>query len=698
MFFWNQYPFIRYSIFLLSGITGEIYLNLYSGTLRNCSIIWVMSICLYCVFFALRSTISIKYSKLLLNSLAMVFLGYSGVILIKLKNQTPQPNDLRSIDTYSFFTAKIISPVEKKGKEYKTVVEVESVFAKQRWSNVSGKIALTIYSDRKATISYGDKILLKGFAQPIRSPMNPGDFNYKEYLSHLQIYRTLKVNQEQMKLVGHSHLNPVMHWANSIRSYCDSILCTYIKNEREYEVAAALVLGIKGNLDSEIKQAYTNTGVIHVLAVSGLHIAIIYEVLLLLFGRFKSDKYGKYILYLGIAGTLWFFGFISGLSASVLRAVLMFSFVLVARLVNRDTEIYNTLAASAFFLLCYNPYLAIDPGFQLSYIAVAGIIYLQPKLYALLFLRNYIANKIWGLISVTLAAQLSTIPLILFYFHQIPVWFLPANLIMIPGTTIMLYLGVLLILFSWILPMAKFLGTCIQGFLWFLHWVLLKLEQLPAGMLSGLSIGVGECILLIGIIFSIFSFCSGKRLEMLMLISCFLGLLGFIRLYKTYQHNHQKLIAVYQINHVPVLALISGREAIFLADARISPTKIKQQTNNHFAELGIEKILFSTYDSTTSAILPCYRSSSYCLFIWGKRYFLYSPSGNIPNQLKKTLHIPFAGKIKNCLFICRPEVVISVVIMDEQKSWNRKIIEQIKSVHLPYHNIAQRGAYVHYIQ
>jgi competence protein ComEC len=204
------------------------------------------------------------------------------------------------------------------------------------------------------------------------------------------------------------------------------------RDETETGVAEALLIGYRDDLDKDLVRAYSNTGVVHIIAISGLHLGMIYGLMLLLLKPFRKYKWMRWAKPLLILLVLWGFSLLAGAAASILRSVVMFSFIVIGESLGRKTNIYNTLAASAFCLLVYNPYFFWDVGFQLSYTAVLSIVLFMKPVYQWLYFKNKLLNAIWQLNAITLAAQVLTLPVILYYFHQFPNLFLFTNFVAVP--------------------------------------------------------------------------------------------------------------------------------------------------------------------------------------------------------------------------------------------------------------------------
>lgn len=199
-------------------------------------------------------------------------------------------------------------------------------------------------------------------------------------------------------------------------------------SDSEKSVLATITLGYRATMDREVKKRFSMAGVAHILAVSGFHVAIVCGFLSLFFSVLPGYGWGKWIRYVGTIGLLWVFVFISGMAASALRAGLMSTLFLTGQVLERPGDRYNTLAASAFCMLAYKPLYLFDIGFQLSYLAVFSILLLQPRIRKWISVRNPLLAVPWNWIAVSLAAQIGTVFLCLYYFGQFSSVFLLANL------------------------------------------------------------------------------------------------------------------------------------------------------------------------------------------------------------------------------------------------------------------------------
>lgn len=344
-----------------------------------------------------------------------------NTLLIKL-TETLKPNDFQ----YRFY-GKVIRLGQKKSE---------------------GKILIGINRDNlKQVPNTGDLILTPMLPQPILSRTNPGGFDYKKYLSQIKIHDQLQLTQKNFVLIEDKIRGPsdyLNQWNASLEKKLDqSQLSMASKNTLK-----TLLLGKRDALDRELVQAYADAGVVHILAISGLHIGIIMLFLGFVLQPIQSIPGGKWIYIVCIVLLLWVFAFFTGGSPSVIRAVTMFSGFALAKYSQRIHSTFHLLIVSFFLLLVFYPPFLYQVGFQMSYLAVLGIIKIHPLLQKLWEPRHRIVQKLWEVTTVCLAAQIAVAPLSIFYFHQFPGLFLLSNWLILPffGLFLIASLGLVVLL------------------------------------------------------------------------------------------------------------------------------------------------------------------------------------------------------------------------------------------------------------
>jgi competence protein ComEC len=514
----------------------------------------------------------------------------------------------------NWLQVKVTNPPEEKAKSYKISVQVESYRDHKAWLQTEGK-AITYFQKTEAikTIRYGDVLLINTEFTEIKPPMNPGEFNYKRYLGFHNIYHQAYISETDWVHTGNNQGNFLFVWSNSLRTYLLDVFREYGILDNEFAVASALILGYKGALEDELMRAYSSAGATHVLAVSGLHVGIIYVILNGFLVFFDRIKYGNILKAIILISFLWFYALLTGLSPSVLRAVTMFSFIVVAKATKRNTNIYNTLAVSAFFLLLYNPLLLMEVGFQLSYLAVIGIVYLHPKIYGWFNLNNWLLDKMWSITAVSISAQIATFPIALLYFHQFPNYFFISNLIVIPLVTVIVYTGILLFLVSWVPVVAIWVAKGLFWSIWVMNYCVRVIESIPYSLTKDLSIDGTETVIIYIIIITTLVFFAYKKANYLCASLGSLLVLVSYQMYQTSFQIQQSKFVVYNVARTSVFEFIDGQTSYLVADSSFinNDKKMSYSVKPHWLKTGATNNICIEKNDSTSSLIKSYGDGVY---------------------------------------------------------------------------------------
>lgn len=384
--------------------------------------------------------------------------------------------------------------------------EVIGVLIKQTLKKSSGKILISMEADSigKFVPDYGDILLIPAVYHALDPPYNPGEFDYKLFMENRQIYFQSYVSTDQYEVLKVKAGHPIISFALSLRRKLINKYNNYLPDQDAAALASTLILGYRADLNKDVVEAYSKTGTMHVLSVSGMHVGIVFLVLSFLLRALDKNKVLIYVRILLIITAIWFYSLISGFSSPVCRAALMISFVLIGKALNKNQNSYNLIAISAFFLLLYYPYYLFDVGFQLSYLAVCGLVYFHPKIHHSFYFENRFADYIWSYCALSIAAQLATFPLSLYYYHQFPLYFLLSNLLIVIPVTIIMYSGILLLAIPFdgiLLLLGKFLSRLIN----LTNDILFRIENLPFASLSGIWLSGFQlfvlCVLILTMVF-----------------------------------------------------------------------------------------------------------------------------------------------------------------------------------------------------
>jgi len=496
-------------------------------------------------------------------SMIFLFLGYLSLIRTNDSNRT---DHLVNRANGTYYSAKVISGAQIKGDFLRLKIETLAV-RDSLWHKASGKVLLYLRRPLNYIPKYGDKLLISGFPQQVSSPLNPSEFDYKQYLAYNNIHHQHFVNNENWQLLAPVSGLSLRGMSIKARNYLEGKLSMFIKRPQELAVAKALILGKKEDLDNDTKEIYATTGAMHVLAVSGLHVGIIYLVLLALLRQKRSQITKPVLVAFIVIPALWAYAFLTGLSPSVLRAVTMFSFLALAQVINRRSASLNTLAISAFLLLLVDPYMIMAVGFQLSYVAVAGIIFLYPVFEKWLNPENKILRFAWQITALSLAAQLATAPLSAFYFHRFPTYFIFSNLLVIPAATAIVWGGLVLLALGSIssglgILLGKILGFIILTVNQSLQWI----ASLPFAEVNSLVLILLDTWLFYGIIILVFLFYQTKNWSFYWLTSGLVIILCYSSIYAHYQQVKLKQIVFYSVNRSWAIDFIAEQRYHLIAD------------------------------------------------------------------------------------------------------------------------------------
>ncbi len=474
------------------------------------------------------------------------------------------------------YVAYVDQVLKRKKNSYQTILRVTHVEKEGRFVPVQGKVMTYLDTPlaAKGGFELGRYFLMQSNIKEVEGPKHPNAFNYKRYLANKKIYHQtyLSAKYYAPKQLNFKEHKPIF-WAYKAQQKLLGVIDQYIQGDENKSVANALLLGYKNEITDHTSDNFKGSGAMHVLAVSGLHAGIIAYFFYALLFFLKGNRWLEILRNIIVIGLLWGYVFLTGMSPSVSRAVTMFSLYLIGKSFGRSPSLENIIVASAFLLLLVNPNFILEVGFQLSYAAVYGIVYFFPKFNA--FLKPDLDNadtymkyveKVWKpirtLLCISLAAQLGTFPLSLYYFHLFPNYFLLANIFVIPLATIILYAGVsLFALFSFSNFLAQWVGKICSWALQGLNLTTSFVHNLPFSTIQPLFIDQFQTILLYVIIICLLSFLILKNAKSIYLTLCALLALSFTTIYKQLEINKQKTLTAYTIGKTQVYQLYDQHKA-----------------------------------------------------------------------------------------------------------------------------------------
>ncbi|MCO6498601.1 MAG: ComEC family competence protein [Chitinophagaceae bacterium] len=490
---WKKVPFIRLLIPVVAGIILAKYISISAS---NLALGAVAAVIILFYFSSQKAATRFSYSFIPGIAITML-LCISGIVLFQLHDVKRQRKWYgHSLNNTTVWTVKAQTTLQEKPKSYRVDVELIFGFNGVEQKEVTGQAILYLAKDSNAAgIRRGDLLLIKN---KLQEPENAGfsdGFDYKNYLANQQIYHQAYLTSKEWLPTGENRLSAFDMLVERSLNYINRVFETYLKGGQVIALAKALMTGNRTELDRDLVQAYSNAGVVHIMAISGLHLGLIYILLLKIAKITPLIFRNKYAKAGFIIGGIWFFAVMTGGSPSVLRSAVMFSCLHIGQLLNSRVPTYNYWSASALLLLVFNPLLLWNVGFQLSYMAVLGILIVQKPIYHWISFDNKIVDYAWQLMSVSIAAQLFTLPFCIYYFHQFPVLFLITNLIAIPVASVGLWAGVILILTGWLPFIPKLLGTTVTFIFKSLNAFILYINSFTFTVLGNISFTLLESYL-----------------------------------------------------------------------------------------------------------------------------------------------------------------------------------------------------------
>lgn len=695
---WAPFPFVRISLSFIAGIL----LYLYTGREFRYSLeLLAFFLALYLVLYLVSRRVKTLEANTITGIAGLLCFVAGGLWVTHLHTESHRPLHLNHLSGIPAYYVGVVDDyvVQKPGFQ-NTVLQVEQVQVNGHWQPAEGKVQLSVPHDsnREYEVSYGDRLLIKGTPLPVAPPANPHQFDYRRYLANKQVYHRHFLQLHQYQLLGSDPPNPVLNFSIHLRRKLDALLKESIEERREYGISSALMLGVKDELDNEILQVYNNTGTTHVLAVSGLHVGLIYSVLMLFLVYVNRTRRQKIAVAAFLIAFLWMYAFITGLSPSVLRAVVMFSLMTVARTISRRPNIYNTLGIAAFFLLLYDPYYLLDVGFQLSFLAVFGIVYLQPLLYKILTFDNWLLDKVWALFTISVAAQLITFPLGLLYFHQFPVYFWLANLVVVPLSTLALYTGVAALAFSWVPFLSYLVFQSHFWSIWFMNEFTIRVHQLPEALINGIDISQTQAWLLYGLMLFLILFLAYKQLRYLAVATVVMAVLATLEILEIDSQRNQRSLVVYNMRNATALSFVQGQQGAVLSDQPLAPQNFTFNIQPYLWHKGVPEAAQYTFaDATVPGISHTLLPDSNSLLVWqGKRVLVLSKP--IKMQPLSEFEVDYVLLTRNVRV--KPEELqpfrFNKLVLDASNApwYLQRLRPQLAEAGIDFYDVTEKGALV----
>lgn len=692
----GQIPFVRILIPFIAGIILE--LNYASHFL----FLYVAAASLLFMFWRnwRGNKNAISYPLRWVNGvLIFIFLLSAGYSITLLDN--PSEDKLYIANKISkgkdSLLVSLVSVPQEKDKTFKAIGEVVAVIRNGHSIRSNGKVLLYFQKDStSAKLNYGDELFACSKVQEVKPPSNPDEFDYRQYLQMRGINYECYVLSDSYIVSGDNNSNRLLRFANNSRKKLTALLQQKVGGN-EAAVASAILLGYRDDLSPSVIQSFVNSGVVHVICVAGLHVGILFLLLSYIIVFPERIKYGKLMSVILILLLLWLYALFTGFATPVLRATIMFSFLTVGKYFRRYTNTINTLAASAFLMLLINPFSLSDAGFQLSYVAVLGIIIVYKPLLNLWNPDAFILKKVWELICVSVAAQIAVFPLSILYFHQFPNYFIISNILVVPLLSVVIFIGIVFFLISWIPFLSTIIAWLLKSTLLCINFIVSGISSLPYSTSGGISISVWEAFLLflcmvLGIAFFFF---QRKYLitSALLVVVVFLG----FRTGEKIMHSRQQIITVYNIPGKTAVAFISGNYCLMPFNS-IDSADIALHIQYNWWKLGVKHNRAIHSDTNATMLSGKLMVQKQFMQFNNIRVAFIRQNSDLPASSDKlNLHCIIVSKGYNLdMLSLKKYFNFDIIIFDssvpdyKMKKWEA----ECKQLNLHYYDVKMQGAYI----
>lgn len=566
---WHHIPVLRLLLPLLLGVCSALYAPLTISLALGL----IFGSCIVYVIVSKTKRVALAYhGQWIFGVLLHIPIWAFGHVLIILHNPVNQRQYfMHHADSTTVFQCRLTAPPVEGDKSIRLDVQMQWQLQETTASAVRGSSIIYVRKDSTlpCTLQYGDVLLVRSIFQQPDPPKNPGAFNFSRYLQQQGIHHIAFATQADFIVTGQQDAKWQWTYIFAARNYFHAVLDRYFQEDDIKTVGEAMVIGSKTRIDAEMKQAYANTGTMHILAVSGLHVGILYAVIVFLLRPvtwLHKNKHGRIVLCLLLLVIIWWYACLAGLSASVNRSAVMFSFLSLGKLWERESNTFNVLFASMLVLLVADPYCITQAGFQLSYLAVGGILFFQP-----FFMRAYrpkwrITKYVYELLTVSIAAQFATLPVTLFYFHQFPNYFLLSNLLAIPISFVVLIAGLALFAFGNVTAIAPLIAKFFGWSMTLMNGSIVAVDKLPHAVTDAVYFSIWSLCFAYAFIF-VFGGWLVLRSSRWAIGALFLWLCVLAeRQFHFITEWQSSRMVIYSTKDHPLISYQSGAETILLSD------------------------------------------------------------------------------------------------------------------------------------
>jgi len=689
---WSVRPFVRLVMFYIPGILLGRNISGYQFDTIPFLIFLLILLLISCA--VVKWFISYKYKWLI----GLVL--YSTVFLLGVYNSyncCSNGSAIAESASSGFLTGEIVSDPVETNKSVKAVVEA---FDK----STQKKFKVLIYFEKtiqSKNLVYGDRIALETKLKKYKNAGNPSEFDYAFYLANRNIFYTTYVKQQQWKYLGYSPSNKIFAFAKALRNKLLIKLKSNSYFDNTYEVSAAILLGYDYLMDEDTEQDFVRAGAMHILCVSGLHVGVIFMVFSVLLNFLKANYAGRMLRMVLLLASVWAYALLTGMSPSVQRAAIMLSFFIVGEAFNRLKDNYNTLAASAFVMLLFNPALIFSVGFQLSYAAVLGIISIYRPVFNLLYFKNVALKYLWSVLAVSIAAQLGTFPVATHYFHYFPTYFWIVNLFVIPFSFLVIASGFAFFLVSWIPALSTAFGWLTSLWVLVLSRGVAFVELLPFYGVEDIYMPWVKLLMVYLIIITLFHLLFNRRPLLLKYVIFLVLILMVFNTVVKYRNLSQSEMVCYNVKNQSVVEFMDGGNSLLLADSVFLANENVRDfilKSNHI-DKGIKKVEEFEFGGGLNSCSSNFIIDGSFVGFFNKRYLLLSTTDSVycPDNMPQ-MHfdavIVCGNKTMNFSKLCNSVSFDKIIISSSVPRWKSiRLLKDCKDAGIESYNVREDGAY-----
>lgn len=564
----KQMPFL----WLFFPLALGIFFADYSGIGIEWS--WIAFVIFFTLFASLHFLYVPKDRPIYKLKQFLPFLVFLQIGQLLYQNVIPE-NQSRSIENLYLPGDKIIGSIysiaKTSGKFQKCEMDVKSIIQFQDTIKAKGRI-LVFIEDTSAVLKRKDVCVIQADLGLIQNKNNPGEFDSRKFWKHKSINRIAFVAEDQFKIIGLEHkkfMDIFITWREAFSDIIDNNL----PQGDENAVAKGLILGDRTSIDSEVSRKFGNTGAMHVLAVSGLHVAILVQILTYVLALFRKWISKKRALLCALI-IVWIYAAMTGFSPSVARSALMFTLLAGSTLQEKNYIPLNSLALSAILLLFWNPHYLYDIGFQLSYLAMVGIFLFYQPLSKLFYSKWKWVQTAWEGTMVGIAAQVMTLPLTLYYFHQFPNYFVLTNLGLMIFSFLVLAFGIALFAVVWLPLLPKLIAFLLTLSLTAMLWIIDFVDSIPGSVSMAFELHPLQVLILFILILATFAVLTFKKIKGLNIILVCAPFWIVLLVQGRYERMNKMQICF--VNDANPTIIVQNRQQLFCFYAnRITDKKVK---------------------------------------------------------------------------------------------------------------------------